>query len=127
MDKGNIQGNANGVYSLNKKYGDAKYNANYLRKVRGSEAPPPKAVKPGGMLDRARRASKAVRKDYSGRVEQRKTRDKRKKPRRYKAVPAKKQVRKQKYKVGTKVSKLFDGVPFRGVVKSWDKTYYSVL
>jgi hypothetical protein len=120
---------ANGVYSLDKKYGNTRYNANYIRKVRGSEAPPPRAVKPGGMLDRALKASKAERKDYSGRVEQRKTRDKRKKPQRYKAVAAKKQavVRKQKYRVGTKVSKLFDGVPFRGVVKSWDKTYYSVL
>ena len=199
----------NGVYTLNKRYGDARYNANYIRKVSGTEPPPPKSIKPGGEMERWLKMQKASRKDYSGRVEGRVTRGKGVKP--PKKVPKPKQGRrkrmdrvlvgdiinikalnddddevtleaevmawhskktakkgdkagwllefrtkghrgdreiytnkelelymskrtrpvsqKQKFKVGTKVSKTFNGEKFYGVVKSFNKEtgWYSIL
>jgi hypothetical protein len=112
---------ANGVYLLNKKYGDAKYNANYLRKAKGSEPPPPKAVKPGGMLDKLRLARTAPRDDYAGRVEPRKTRAGTTAASVRSRAAANPATKRQTYKIGGKIRRKFNGVMFQGDIIGFDR------
>ena len=120
-----LKHSANGVYTLDKPGNDQKYNANYIKRVTGKEPPPPKKVKPGGMLDRLRKARKKERKDYSDRVEPRARRARRKQPVRYRAGAARQRAvqRKQKYPAGTRVTKRFeDGNVYGGLVVGFDKS-----
>ena len=48
----------NGVYTLAKS-GQNKYNANYLKKVYGDEAAPPRKEKKGGVEERMKKARAA--------------------------------------------------------------------